>query len=523
MSITKCPSCHWDVFSCQRVLLYALAFAFLLHNAYRAGAQDYGATNAKELAALYDVLFGIDPNTNWTRELPDPCNNWQTGIYCLADDDGELHVTNLAFGIMSEYVPVIPCSSHASLHPSISKFPYLQSLQLFSCFTTQQAFIPKEIGSLAELQILTFQDNPALIGSIPLELGDLSSLQRLSVTMNGISGGIPSELGNLYNLIQLDLSRNQLHGPIPASLDSLVNLRILDLGGNFLSGALPPMYRLTSLVKMVVSKNDLNGTIPSEIGQLVSLRYLDLSYNLLSGGLPSSFVNLKSLEDLFMSFNPMGTSLPGFVGSMPALTRLTLAQSNYVGSIPPEFGNITSLRVLVLEGNELTGTIPSELGSLPNIHILDLSRNNLSGPVPFSPEMMERTGISFNLMNNSGLCMPHRRTRVAVGSVGLSSCILQGPDSSISDPLAEAPSLQPSSWTPSSGRRLDIQLSFPSILSAISKLIIPHPGINCGYLHAARYIITTEARGASHFPRRVMKVRRRNTGDIRTTVTQTWF
>ncbi|KAL2628711.1 hypothetical protein R1flu_013397 [Riccia fluitans] len=458
---------------CQRLLLYALIFTVLHCNGHRAGAQDYGATNSKELAALYDVLSGIDSNTNWTRELPDPCNNWQTGIYCLPDNDGELHVTNLAFGIMSEYVPVIPCSSHASLHPSVSKFPYLQSLQLFSCFTnpSQPTFMPKEIGMLKELQILTFQDNRGLVGTLPVELGSLSSLQRLCVTMNGIGGSIPSELGSLVSLIQLDLGRNQLEGPIPASLNSLVNLRILDLRGNLFSGNLPTLDRLTSLVKMVLSENNLNGSIPSDLGQLRSLRFLDLSHNSFTGGLPPSVVNLRSLEDLFVGYNPMGTSLPGFIWTMTALTRLTLEQSNYMGSIPREFGNITSLRVLVLEGNKLTGAIPPELGSLPNLHILDLSGNNLSGPVPFSPEMMERTGISFNLMNNSGLCIPHSsRTRVAVASVGLSSCSMESSEPAYPIPLVESPSMQPGSWSPSrscSSRRSVIHMPILVILVSI--------------------------------------------------------
>ncbi|BBN07096.1 hypothetical protein MPTK1_4g00970 [Marchantia polymorpha subsp. ruderalis] len=405
------------------------------------GAQEYGSTDAGELEALFDVLGGISPDTNWRDQLPDPCNSWQQGIYCLADNDtGELHVTNLEFGVLSDYIDVIPCSGHASLHPSIGKLPFLQSLQIFSCFTSQSASIPEEIGMLQDLQILTFQDNPELRGTLPLSLGNLTNLQRLSVTETGMEGTIPSEIGSLVNLRQLDLSRNQLQGFIPESLNSLGSLQIMDFGGNFLSGVLPFLGGLRSVVKMVLSNNLLNGSIPSDMGQLTTLTYLDLSYNNLTGGIPSSFANLTNLENLFLEHNDMGTSLPSFLGSMPALSRLTLAQSNYVGEIPPAFGNMTNLRVLVLKDNLLSGVIPAALGALPNIYHLDLSRNNLTGPVPFSLGFVEKMGSNLIILNNSGLCFPHSSARVAVSTIGVNSCILEEADSSNFGGQAKSPS-----------------------------------------------------------------------------------
>ena len=61
---------------------------------------------------------------------------------------------------------------------------------------------------------LSFND---LTGSIPRELGNLTSLTELSLRFNGLTGPIPRELGNLTSLTQLHLSQltgNGLTGPI---------------------------------------------------------------------------------------------------------------------------------------------------------------------------------------------------------------------------------------------------------------------------------------------------------------------
>ena len=62
-------------------------------------------------------------------------------------------------------------------------------------------------------------------GEIPPELGSLSNLTVLVLSVNELSGEIPAELGSLSNLTDLYLSSNELSGEIPAELGSLSNLR----------------------------------------------------------------------------------------------------------------------------------------------------------------------------------------------------------------------------------------------------------------------------------------------------------
>ena len=78
-----------------------------------------------------------------------------------------------------------------------------------------------------------------LTGTIPAELGSLSSLITLHLDDNEMTGTIPPELGSLSNLNELDLADNNLTGTIPPELGNLSNLTWLDLGDNNLTGTIP--------------------------------------------------------------------------------------------------------------------------------------------------------------------------------------------------------------------------------------------------------------------------------------------
>ena len=78
-----------------------------------------------------------------------------------------------------------------------------------------------------------------LSGTIPSELGNLSSLQRLRLSQNGLTGPVPPELGGLANLRDLFLDGNQLTGEIPSEVGNLINLQSLNFGVNQLIGPIP--------------------------------------------------------------------------------------------------------------------------------------------------------------------------------------------------------------------------------------------------------------------------------------------
>lgn len=133
---------------------------------------------------------------------------------------------------------------------------------------------------------LNLNDN-RLAGSIPGELGDLSSLTYLVFQGNQLAGPIPLEVGNLGDLIVLELNDNYLSGPIPPELGELVNLEILNLHNNQLSGSIPvELGNLTDVRDLYLHENSLVGTIPRELGNLSDLRVLFLRHNQLNGPVP---------------------------------------------------------------------------------------------------------------------------------------------------------------------------------------------------------------------------------------------
>ena len=110
-----------------------------------------------------------------------------------------------------------------------------------------------------------------LTGTLPPELGGLTELRTLHLSVNYLNGSIPPELGNLTELSTLNLSANYLDGSIPPELGGLTKLRWLDLSNNYFSGSIPP-----------------------ELDNLTNLRMLYLSYNRFTGCIPTA---LRSIED----------------------------------------------------------------------------------------------------------------------------------------------------------------------------------------------------------------------------------
>ncbi|KAK6940563.1 Leucine-rich repeat [Dillenia turbinata] len=155
-----------------------------------------------------------------------------------------------------------------------------------------------------------------LSGSLPRELGELSSLQSLYLGVNSITGIVPLELGYSSSLSDIDLGDNLISGSLPTSIwnlcDRLVSLRV---HGNSLSGSLlePALPNSTckTLQFLDLGHNKFLGVFPEFITRFSSLRELDLGNNLFSGSIPESLTELK-LEKLNLSYNNFSGVLPNF-------------------------------------------------------------------------------------------------------------------------------------------------------------------------------------------------------------------
>ncbi|KAL6285148.1 hypothetical protein ACE6H2_009538 [Prunus campanulata] len=130
----------------------------------------------------------------------------------------------------------------------------------------------------------------ALVGRLPLGLGNLTQLSTLSLRLNALSGEVPNDLVNLVNLKNLYLQGNSFSGSIPDFLFNMQSLMRLNLAKNNFSGEISSGFNnLTSLVTLHLEENQLTGSIP-ELG--LALGQFNVSFNQLNGSIPSKFSDL---------------------------------------------------------------------------------------------------------------------------------------------------------------------------------------------------------------------------------------
>ena len=302
--------------------------------------------------------------------------------------------------------------------------------------------VSSEVGETFEGRVTTgpsvarFTIDNHLTGTLPSELGDLAGLVTLNIgcyavraapwplcgtltrdngllTM-GLEGSIPDELGKLTSLRVLQLQGNRLTGSIPDELGDLTALRTLWLQGN---------YRLDDKGTTTATNHTdddeitggLDGSIPEELGNLADLRTLSLTQNDLSGEIPATLGNLTAyLTELYLGENDLDGSIPDALGNLTEkLERLHLENQRgdkLTGNIPLTLGNLENLEELYLNGNKLDGEIPTSMGSLGELKKLYLNDNKLTGMIPEAlRELRNIEENSLDLRDNefSG-CIPSR-------------------------------------------------------------------------------------------------------------------
>ncbi|XP_019428774.1 PREDICTED: LRR receptor-like serine/threonine-protein kinase GSO2 isoform X2 [Lupinus angustifolius] len=352
--------------------------------------------------------------------------------------------------------------SFNSLQQSIlDEFENMTSLECLRLSNNKlQGSIPKSFQSLCQLEILDLSSNKLsgqfsdymqhlcsggnviielelsnnqLNGTLPYNIGQLSSLQRLSIYSNQFSGVInESHLSNLSNLAYLYVDRNPLSfnlssnwippfqlihlsasscnlGPnFPLWLKHQRKLMLLQISNNGISDYFPEWFwELTpSLAYLNVSHNKLSGVLPKSILNMengLSEVAWDFSFNNFSGPLPSfppqltllsvsnnmfsrsisslcetSYQNLAYLD---LSSNSLSGRLLDCWGQFQNLQVLNLATNNFLGRIPDSFGTLQSIETIHLNNNNFTGEFPP-LANCSNLKLIDFGDNNIEGTIP---------------------------------------------------------------------------------------------------------------------------------------------
>jgi len=112
----------------------------------------------------------------------------------------------------------------------------VRSYTLFSCLVAGvlslssnflESSLPSQLGMLSNLTDFDIALNINLSGTLPTEMGRLTSMEWLQVWENKLTGSIPSEIGLMTRLTSMNLSENRFTGLIPTEIAQLSNMKML--------------------------------------------------------------------------------------------------------------------------------------------------------------------------------------------------------------------------------------------------------------------------------------------------------
>lgn len=216
-------------------------------------------------------------------------------------------------------------------------------------------------------------------GTIPKEIGSISTLQELVLQDNKIGGPLPRELGNLSGLKRILLSGNNFTGELPDTLGNLKNLTDFRIDGNTFSGRIPGFIgNWTKLTRLDMQGTSMQGPIPSSISLLTKLEELRIS-DLIASNMPfPNLQTLTSMDALVLRNCSIIGQIPSFIAErMRLIKRLDLSFNRLTGVIPLSMESLEDLQFMYLTNNLLTGGIDSWLTNTK--YQYDISYNNFTG------------------------------------------------------------------------------------------------------------------------------------------------
>ncbi|KAL8237957.1 hypothetical protein R6Q59_019038 [Mikania micrantha] len=243
----------------------------------------------------------------------------------------------------------------------------------------------------------------------------MKQILNISLLANHLTGSIPKELGNLSSLTTLTVEDNMMSGTIPTELGNLASIERFFLNSNSFSGELPASFaKLTTIMEFRIGGNNFSGKIPDYIGQWQRLKTLRIQASGLDGPIPPSITLLANLSDLRISDLGGPDSLCPPFGNT-SLKTLILRNCKLFGNLPDSFP-LSGLKVLDFSFNKLNGTIPNGFTDLKKTSYIYLTGNLLSGTVPdWMLSLGEKIDLSYNkftIVNSSNLRCQIRETNL---------------------------------------------------------------------------------------------------------------
>ncbi|MED6164208.1 hypothetical protein PIB30_087479, partial [Stylosanthes scabra] len=259
--------------------------------------------------------------------------------------------------------------------------------QLRLNFVTISSSLPHTLTNLTSLQILSLRQCE-LYGEFPIGIFHLPNLTILNLGDNqNLRGMFPNFYSSAFVLIYLPST--SFYGTLPTSIGNLTSLNRLSIQSCNFHGAIPSsLGNLTQLSWLELAYNGFDGEIPQSLFRLKNLEMLSLGYNSFEGKLAlDMFLNLKMLKGLDMSYSKLSLFSQNRalnVTTLPPLQWLGLSSCNLTGEIPTWIMNLTSLSYLSLYHNNLQDEIPYHFFTLENLTGLNLAENWLQGHIELS-------------------------------------------------------------------------------------------------------------------------------------------
>ncbi|WCJ36237.1 Leucine-rich repeat protein kinase family protein [Euphorbia peplus] len=119
------------------------------------------------------------------------------------------------------------------------KLPNLDSLNNLRVLDLSVNRFDSRLPRMPKGLITVFLRNNSFSGEIPHQYSQLSQLQHLDMSFNGLTGTPPAELFALPNISYLNLGSNMLSGSLPNHLSCSSKLQLVDISENSLTGGVP--------------------------------------------------------------------------------------------------------------------------------------------------------------------------------------------------------------------------------------------------------------------------------------------
>jgi hypothetical protein len=170
------------------------------------------------------------------------------------------------------------------------------------------------------------------VSCVTADVGDGAGEQRtvsaIELPNGHVDGSLPADIGLLTTLITLDLSANTIEATLPESIGRCTDLMTITLGSNSFIDSLPSSIgNIRELRQIDLSANQFGGTLPESIGQWTSMQYFNVYSNLFGGTIPTSINNWTGLTSANFQLN-------GFTGTMPSrICNITGFPQEYLSPI----------------------------------------------------------------------------------------------------------------------------------------------------------------------------------------------